>query len=70
MSDFRAPNKQVETLPGVMPNLEASMARIREANFYGSLLQGYWQCPLAPEAQEIFTIAAPGALPTWVLKEF
>ena len=28
------------------------------------LLQGYWQCLLAMEAQEIFTIATPGGLYT------
>ena len=66
VSDFRAANKQVEKVPGVMPNPEASMAQLSAAKFYGSLdlLQGYWQCPLAPEAQEIFTIATPGGLYT------
>ena len=47
-----------------MPNLEASMAKLSEARFYGSLdlLQGHWQCPLVPDAQEIYTIATPGGL--------
>ena len=42
------------------------MAKLSEDKFYGSLdlLQGYWQCPLAPEAHEIFTIATPGGLYT------
>ena len=32
------------------------MAKLSEVLFYGNqdLLQGYWQCPLAPDAQEIF----------------
>ena len=49
-----------------MPNQEASMAKLSEARCYGSpdLLQSYWQCPLAPGAQEIFTIATPGGLYT------
>ena len=49
-----------------MPNQEASMAKLSEAKFYGSLdlLQGYWQCPLALKAQEIFTIATSGGLYT------
>ena len=49
-----------------MPKPEASMAQLSAAKFYGSLdlLQGYWQCLLSPEAQEIFTIATPGGLYT------
>ena len=52
VSDFRAANQQVEKVPGVMPNQEASMAKLSEAGFCGSLdlLQDYWQCPLAPDA--------------------
>ena len=64
--DFRAANQQVEKVPGMILNKEASMAKLSEARFYGSLdlLQGYWQCPLAPNAQKIFTIATPGGLYT------
>ena len=64
VSDYRQVNAQVEQVPAVMPNQEASMAKLSEARFYGSLdmLQGYWQLPLAPEAQEIFTIATPEGL--------
>eukprot|EP00903_Cladosiphon_okamuranus_P015275 g14116.t1 len=66
VSDFRAVNKVVEKNPGVMPNLEASMQRLGKATCYGSLdmLQGYWQMPLAPASQEIFTIVGPGGLYT------
>lgn len=47
-----------------MPNQEASMAKLSESKFYGSLdmLQGYWELPLAPDAQEIFTIVTPEGL--------
>ena len=53
VSDFRAANQQVEKVPGMTANREASMARLSEARFYGSLdlLQGYWQCPLVRDAQ-------------------
>ena len=42
-----AANQQVEKVPGVMPNQDASMVKLSEARFYGGLdlLQGYWQCP-------------------------
>ena len=74
VSDFRAANQRVEKVPGVMPNQEASIAKLSEANIYGSLdlLQGYRQRSLAPEAQEIFTIATPGGLytPTQVPQGF
>ena len=56
VGDYRPVNARVEQVPAVMPNQEASMAKLSEAKFYGSLdmLQGYWQLPLAPEAQELF----------------
>ena len=66
VSDFWAANQQVENVPGVMTNQEASMAKLSEDRIYVSLdfLQGCWQCPLAPDAQEIFTIAALDGLCT------
>ena len=66
VNDVRADNQQVEKVPGVMPNQEASMAKLSEVRFYGSLdlLQCYWQCPRAPNGQEIYTIATPGGLYT------
>ena len=47
-----------------MPGLEAELGRLRGAGAFATLdlLQGYWQCPLAAEAQEIFTIATPQGL--------
>ena len=56
VSDYRAVNKQIEKVPGVMPNQEAKMADLRGAI---DMLQGYWQIPLAAEAQEVFTIVTP-----------
>ena len=40
------------------------MQRMGQATCYGSLdmLQGHWQMPLAPESQEMFTIAGSGGL--------
>ena len=64
VSDVRAANQQVEKVPGVMLNQAASMAKLSEARFYRSLHLGDSECPLAPDAQEIFTIAAPGGLCT------
>ena len=37
VSDFRAANQRVEKVPGAMPNQEASMAKLSEGKFYGSL---------------------------------
>ena len=65
VSDFRAANKNIEKVPGVMPNQEAEMADVRRATFYGKLdiiLQGYWQMPLAGEAQEVFVIVTAKGL--------
>ena len=66
MSDLRAAKQQVEKVWGEMPNQEANRAKLREASFYGSqdLLQGYWQCPLVPDALESFAIATPVGLDT------
>ena len=43
-SDYRAINKQVEKVPGVMPNQEVEMADLRVATYFRKLdiLQGYW----------------------------
>ena len=59
VSEFPAAHQKVEKVPGVVLNQEAGMAKLIEARFYGrlDLLQGYWRCPLAPDAQEVFTIA-------------
>ena len=43
VSDYRAVDKQIEEIPGVMPNQEAEMADLRGATYFGKLdtLQGY-----------------------------
>ena len=58
VSDYLAVNKQIEKIPGVIPNQEAEMADLRGATYFGKLemLQGYWQMPLAAEAHKVFTI--------------
>ena len=64
VSDHRAVNKQIEKVPGVMPNQEAEIADLRGAKCFRKLdmLQGYWQMPLASEAQQMFIIATPEGL--------
>ena len=66
VSDYRAVNSQIEKVPVVMPNQEADRTRLKVACVFGKLdmLQGYWQCPLSEEAQEVFTIATPAGLYT------
>ena len=61
VSDYRAVNKQIEKALGVIPNQEAERADLQGATCFGKLdmLQGYWQMPLAVEAQEVFTITTP-----------
>ena len=42
--DSRADNKQIEEVPGVMPNQEAEMADLRGATYFGKIdiLLRYW----------------------------
>ena len=63
VSDYPAVNSQVEQSPGVMPNLD-DMRELLGAKCFGNLdlLQGDGQMPLAPEAQEVFTIVTPDGL--------
>ena len=46
-----------------MPHQE-DMRELLGANCFGKLdlLQGYWQMPLAPEVQEVFTVVTPDGL--------
>ena len=64
VSDYRAVNKQIEKVPGDMSNQETEKADWRGATRFEKLdmLQGYWQTPLAAEAQEVFTVATPEGL--------
>ena len=59
VNDYRSVNKQIEKVPGVIPNQEGEMAALWRATCFGKLdmLQGYWQMPLAAAAQEVFTTA-------------
>ena len=61
VSDYAAVNDQVEKSQGVMPNQESDVLDLLSAKCFGKidLLQGYWQIPLAEDAQEIFTITTP-----------
>ncbi|CAN0423932.1 unnamed protein product, partial [Scytosiphon promiscuus] len=63
VSDNQAVNSQVEQSPGVKPN-HKEMGDLPGEKYFGKLdlLQGYWQMPLAPEVQEIFSIATPEGL--------
>ena len=64
VSDYQAVNSQVEQSPGVMPNQEDMMRELLGAKCFWKLflLQGYRQMPLAPDAQEVFTIVTPDGL--------
>ena len=66
VADYRAANAQVELVPWPMPNLEEATAKFRGVPAFCSLdlLQGYWQMPLDPESQELFTIVLPSGLYT------
>lgn len=57
ISDYQMVNSQVEQSPSGMPNQE-NRRNLLGAKFFGKLylLQGYWQMPLASEAQEVFII--------------
>ncbi|CAN0429927.1 unnamed protein product, partial [Scytosiphon promiscuus] len=63
VSDYQTVNSQVEQSPGVMPN-HKKMGDLPGEKYFGKLdlLRGYWQMPLAPEAQEIFSIATQEGL--------
>ena len=61
VGDYRAVNKQIEKVPGVMRNQEAEMTNLRGATCLGKLdmLQGYCQMRLAAEVQEVFSPSPP-----------
>lgn len=56
----------------MIPDLEVEMGRLRGPRAFSmvDLLRSYWQCPLALEAHEIFTIATLKGLltPTRILQ--
>ena len=51
MSKYGAVNKQIEKVPGVMPNQEVEMVDLLGATRFGNvdMLQGFWQMPLDAE---------------------
>ena len=59
VSDYLAVNKRIKKVPSVMPNHEEEMVDLLGPACFGKIdmLQGYWQMPLAADAQEIFNIA-------------
>ncbi len=56
--DQRGPNSCTELMHWPMPVLEVVMARLLKKTVFFSLdwFKGYWQLPLHPESQELFTI--------------
>jgi hypothetical protein len=56
--DQRGPNSCTEPMHWPMPVLEVVMARLLRKTVFFSLdwYKGYWQLPLHPESQELFTI--------------
>ena len=70
VSDYRAVNRQIETIPGVMPNQGAEMADLRGATCFGKLymLQRYRQISLAAEIRKVFTTPEGLLSPTRMLQ--
>ena len=64
MSDYRAVNKQIEKVPGVIPNQGAEIADLRGAICFGKIdmLQEDWQMSLAPEGLFTPTLVPQGIL--------
>lgn len=62
--DYRAAKDQVESVPAHMINVEQETQNFAGTTAFCALdlLQGYWQCLLADDAREIFTIATATSL--------
>ena len=56
--DQRGPNSMTEPMHWPMPVLEVVMSRLEGKKYFFAFdwFKGYWQLPLHPESQEIFTI--------------
>ena len=56
--DVRAVNSQTEVTQWPMPLLEVVLDHVQGATVFFSLdfFKGYWQLPLHPDSQELFTI--------------
>ena len=66
VGDFRGINDTIESVPGPMPRQEQDVSVMQGATHFCTLdiLQGYYQMPLAQDAQELFTIVTPDGLYT------
>ena len=64
VSDYRAVNNMIEPAAYPMPNLERMAKQFSGARAFCTLdlLQGYWQAPLDPDAQELFTMVTKEGL--------
>ena len=64
VSDYRAVNATIEQAAFPMPHLESMPSLFAQAKAFCTLdlLQGYWQMPLRPEAQELFTMVTTSGL--------
>ena len=62
--DFPPINGQCELVPGPMRNPEVEGEKCVGAVDFCTMacLQGYWQCPLAEEAREYFTLVTEDSL--------
>ena len=60
--DFRRVNMVTEKDAYPLPQVEATLSKLREARFISSidLANGYWQVPLAPESRPITAFTVPG----------
>ena len=66
VADYRAVNATIEPAAFPMPNLESMPGLFAQAQAFCTLdlLQGYWQMPLDPQAQELFTMVTTEGLYT------
>ncbi|ETL25421.1 hypothetical protein L916_20724 [Phytophthora nicotianae] len=55
--DYRTPNKCTVPLPGATPNLSSATQSVKGAYGFGlvDLFKGFWQLPLRPDSQELFS---------------
>ena len=66
VADYRAVNATIEPAAFPMPNLESMSGLFAQAKAFRTLdsLQGQWQMPLDPQAQELRTIVTTEGLYT------
>ena len=56
--DLRAVNAVTEPMPWPMPDLESAMGKVERARHFFNVdwFRGYWQLPLHPDSQEMYSI--------------